>query len=46
MKIIYLEKFSYINSKIIFMGSDYYFGKVLFGMNYVFFLKYGKLREI
>lgn len=40
------EKLSYINTKIIFILNDYYPGMVLFGMNYAFFLKYGKLREI
>lgn len=42
----YLEKLSYINTKIIYMLSDYYPGKVLFVMNYGFFLKYGKLKDV
>lgn len=46
MVIIYLEKFSYINTKIIYMLSDYYTGKFLFEMDYAFFLRYAKLREI
>lgn len=46
MELIYLEKLSYINTKIIYMLHDYYLGKTLFGMNYALFSKYGKLREI
>lgn len=35
---------NYINTKIIYMLSDYYSGKVLFAMNC--FFKYGKQRKI